>query len=95
MGGWAFGELKNGGIRICECGEVTLEDDTHWCDLVPTKSWLEEENGIVMLCWGERKNKYWVVKYRTALGIKKAPISPQERTNVTGAFAQPPKGRNL
>lgn len=29
---WAWGELKNGGIRICEaCGEVTLEDEMHLC----------------------------------------------------------------
>lgn len=30
---WAFGELKNGGIRICKCGEVTLEDEMHVCKL--------------------------------------------------------------
>lgn len=30
---WAFGELKDGGIRICKCGEVTLEDEMHVCTL--------------------------------------------------------------
>ncbi len=29
---WAFGELK-GDIRICKCGEVTLEDEMHLCRL--------------------------------------------------------------
>ena len=27
----AFGELKNGGIRICKCGVTTLEDEMHYC----------------------------------------------------------------
>lgn len=30
---WAFGELRNGGIRICKCGVVTLEDEMHICKL--------------------------------------------------------------
>lgn len=30
---WNFGKLMNGGIRICECGEVTLEDEMHVCIL--------------------------------------------------------------
>ena len=29
---YVFGELK-GDIRICKCGEVTLEDDMHLCKL--------------------------------------------------------------
>lgn len=95
MPGFAFGELKNGGIRICKCGEVTLEDDTHWCDLVPTQSWLEEENGIIMLCWGERKNKYWVVKYRTALGIRRPQIPAGENEQSWGLHATPNRGRSL
>jgi len=33
MSRWAWGELKNGGIRICRCGEVTLEDEMHACTL--------------------------------------------------------------
>ena len=30
---YRFGELKSGGIRICECGEFTLEDESHLCVL--------------------------------------------------------------
>lgn len=30
---WAWGELQNYGIRICPCGEVTLEDEMHICTL--------------------------------------------------------------
>lgn len=30
---WAYGELKNGGIRVCKCGEVTFEDEMHMCTL--------------------------------------------------------------
>lgn len=30
---WSFGKLANGGIRICECGEITLEDEMHVCSL--------------------------------------------------------------
>ena len=30
---WGWGKLENGGIRICECGEITLEDEMHVCTL--------------------------------------------------------------
>lgn len=30
---WAWRELQNSGIRICKCGEVTLEDEMHLCRL--------------------------------------------------------------
>lgn len=33
MSKWAWGELQNYGIRICKCGEVTLEDEMHICRL--------------------------------------------------------------
>lgn len=30
---WAFGRLVHGGIRICDCGEITLEYELHICTL--------------------------------------------------------------
>lgn len=30
---YRFGRLVSGGIRICGCGEVTLEDERHLCPL--------------------------------------------------------------
>lgn len=30
---YRFGKLVNGGIRICDCGEVTLEDERHLCPI--------------------------------------------------------------
>lgn len=47
MPGWAFGELKNYGIRICkDCGEATLEDDMHWC---PKKEAIMEPDPITQI----------------------------------------------
>ena len=43
---WGWGKLTNGGIRICDCGEVTLEDEMHVCTLGDD---MDNENPITQI----------------------------------------------
>lgn len=88
---YVFGELKDGGIRICKCGEVTLEDDMHLCKL--TEEEVTDENPLDVIeneSFWKDTGKQGLLIYRGA--VEAGATSLEAATVLRGFYAGMFKG---
>lgn len=51
--------------------------------------YLEEEGNLILLCWEYRMNRWYVLRYRTILGIRRPQIPAGENEQSWGLHATP------
>lgn len=83
---WAWGELADGGIRVCSCGVVTLEDEMHVCILGGDEVADDETPEFPDFGGMEYAGQIAKMGLTIMRGVTRDGGSPQEAFTVTAAF---------